>query len=171
MGKEGERTSPHEEYGVQKVPKSRAEALGELEEEIRREMARRAGSYGQRLLELFEGIEDAQIAFEEGLAALRDKAKGRFGPAVLGWPWPELLARIEELPEESKAPLAEDVRAVEHWAQRYEGLRTEAALVRHHLIVHREAMGFRRHHLVEEKFPAPKALPSLEKAWRQICTC
>jgi hypothetical protein len=161
-----ERIDPHEAYGIQRVPKSSAEALGEIKKELQREMSRRAGAYGRRLMELLEAIEAARDAFDGSLEMARTSAIDHFGPEATQWPWNDLVARIEALPPDGQSSLASEVRSVQMCAERYKGLRVEWAAVRQHLIIHREAMGFRRHHLVDEKFPTPDALPPPEVAWR-----
>ena len=158
---------PYETYGLQRIPKSRAESLEALQAELHREIARRAGAYGIRLAELFEALEGARQAFEAGLAELMDSALRRLGPQAARWSWGELIGGIEALPPKRGATLAQGARAVELSAELHVGLRAQAEGVRHHLIIHREAMGFRRHHLVDEKFPLPAALPQVEAAWRQ----
>ncbi len=155
-----ERLEPHEAYGLQRVPKSRGEALRAVQEEFRREIARRAGSYGRRLAELFKAIEEARQAFEAGLEVLVENARRGLGPQAASRSWHEVVDHID-------AVTVDGLRAIERYAERHGGLMAEATTVRHHLIIHREAMGFRGHHLVEEIFPLPAALPLLEVAWRQ----
>ena len=162
-----ERPDPHETYAVPRVPKSRGETLSQIKAEIQREMARRGGAYGRRLLDLTETLKAARRDFDANLKTLRASAQAHFGPQARGWSWDELLAQIGGLSPDAQAVLSTGVLAVEKSAERYRGLRAEAATVRQHLIIHREAMGFRRHHLVEEKFPQPADLPSLEEAWRR----
>lgn len=147
-----ERPDPHEEYGVRPVPKSRQESLSHIQAELRREMARRAGAYGRQLLILYGELEAAEREFDEGLRRLIHKDAGRS--------WSELAAGAD-------GELLEALGAVERSHGRHKELRGEVAAVRLSLVIHREAMGFRRHHLVEEKFPPPVALPSLEAAWRR----
>lgn len=147
-----ERPDPHEEYGVRPVPKSRQESLGSIQAELQREMARRAGAYGRQLLKLYGELEAAGREFDEGLRRLIHEDAGRR--------WSELVAGAD-------GELREALRAVERSRERHEALRGEVEAVRLSLIIHREAMGFRRHHLVEEKFPPPEALPPLEAAWRR----
>lgn len=162
-----ERVDPHEAYGVLRVPKSRAEALGQIKEELQREMARRAGTYGRRLARLLEAIEAARGAFDESLEAVRASAIGSFGPKAARWSWDDLVARIETLSPDGQGSLASEVRSIEGYAERHMRLRSEWDAVRQSLVIQREAMGFRRHHLVDEKFPTPRALPPLEVAWRR----
>lgn len=162
-----ERLEPHEAYGLQGVPKSRGEALRAVQEELHREMARRAGAYGRSLAELFKAIEEARQAFEAGLDVLVENARRGLGPQAASRSRHEVVDHIDEVPPERGAVTVDGFRAVEHYAERHGGLMAEATTVRHHLIIHREAMGFRGHHLVEEIFPLPAALPPLEVAWRQ----
>lgn len=158
---------PHEAYGLQRVPKSRNEAIRSIKEELHREIARRSGTYGRRLAELFEAIEEARKVFEADFEALIENDRQWPGPQAASRSWHELVAQIDNAPPGLGATLAERVRDVERSAERHEGLRAEATTVRHHLTIHREAMGFLRHALVEEKFPLPDALPPIEVAWRQ----
>lgn len=161
----GESIEPHELYGVQPVARSRSDSLAKIKDELQREMARRAGVYGRRLLEISGALEAARSDFEEVLESLRMHARSRFGRASEGWPWIEVADKIKSLPPDGSASPARALRALEGCSELHFQLRTQWAAAKQNLIIHREAMGFRRHHLVEEKFPAPEALPPLEAAW------
>lgn len=52
--------------------------------------------------------------------------------------------------------------AINQEIERFNRLQQEAATVRHHLIIHREAMGLWAHHDVFRLYPVPPALPLLE---------
>jgi hypothetical protein len=141
---------PHETYGVQRVPKSRADALGQIKADLQREMARRAGGYGSRLTELMGGLEASEAAFQRGLETLLESAVERFGPQAARWSWGEVVGQVATLSPQGLGPLEPVVRTVEDAAERHEDLRAKLEAARQVLIIHREAMGFRRHHLVEE---------------------
>lgn len=83
----------------------------------------------------------------------REKAEtlGRAGER-LEWLLGELgsLAAALQETETSASPAA-----VARAERRYEALRERALQARHHLIIQREAVGFRRHPLVTGLFPVP----------------
>ena len=105
--------------------------LDSIEAEIRKEKAETLGRTGERL--------------ERILAELADLQEELRGITSAG-------SRQEKPGEDTSPSLC---RIVERYAQ----LREQARVIRHHLVIQREAVGLRRHEDVDRQYPLPPPLP------------
>jgi hypothetical protein len=106
-----------------------------LQEEILKEMAEALGNSGERLERSLERLTRCEATLQR------------------------LLKKMGE--EEDPAQRSAIRQEVMKEAQRYNTLRKAAVEALRYLIIHREAVGFRNHRLVHEKFriPPPVRLP------------
>jgi hypothetical protein len=106
--------------------RSRADRLATVEQDIRRAQAEALGRTGERLQQILDRL----AGLDRRLDALLAEGDGDRAS----------LARADLVQSETEAR---------------NRLRDEAARVRHHLIIQREALGLPRHAPVEQCFPVP----------------
>ena len=94
------------------------------------------------------GVAESQQALEREIAQEIAAALGRAGAKV-----EQALARLAEAGRALDA--APDELERRHCLERFEACRRAALTARHELLIHREAVGIRRHGELERQFPVP----------------
>jgi dsDNA-specific endonuclease/ATPase MutS2 len=126
-----EREAPSAHMDETRTKKILREHAG-LEGEILQEIAEALGNSGERLERALERLQESQSRIEELLRDLRDMPGGMENREIMGR-YREEVALYNELRR--------------HALQSYR-----------YLIIHREAVGFRNHKLVQEKYQIPPAM-------------
>lgn len=93
---------------------------------------------------------------ERELREAKAEALGRVGEQL-----DAALARLAALARELEAlgPAPAHAQQREQLLLEWDRLRAEASRLRRHLIIQREAIGFRSHRLVDERYPLPPPRP------------
>ena len=112
-----------------------------LQEELLQEKAQVLGRAGESVSRVLERLREIEGVIDALLQKPRQGLRGVTGQS--------------SDPEESARPGTQRVQAVNEEIRRYNALREEAKVRFYYLIVTREAMGLRRHHLMEEIYGIP----------------